>query len=63
MTTLLIILAALYLVPTLIAFLRGHRQLMAIGALNVLLGWTFLGWVASLIWSLTSTDRTRQLSA
>jgi hypothetical protein len=36
------------------AFLgRRKRNAMAIFAFNLLLGWTFLGWVAALIWALT----------
>ena len=31
---------------------RGHPSLIAIGLLNLLLGWTFLGWLGSLVWSL-----------
>ncbi len=43
----------IYAIPTIIAFSRGHQNAAAIVALNILLGWTFLGWVASLVWSLT----------
>jgi hypothetical protein len=43
----------IYLTPTAIAGNRGHKNGWSILALNVLLGWTFLGWVAALIWSLT----------
>jgi Superinfection immunity protein len=50
-------LSALYFVPTLIAIVRRHSQAMAIGALNALLGWTVLGWIAAFVWSLTATDR------
>jgi len=49
------IIVALYFIPTIIALLRGHRQTVAIGALNLLLGWTVLGWVGSLVWSLTNS--------
>jgi hypothetical protein len=45
----------IYVGPTVIAFLRSHQNAAAIMALNILLGWTFLGWVAALIWSLTET--------
>lgn len=51
--TTLTIVAAAYLFPTIIAACRSHHNLPAILALNLLLGWTFLGWVASLIWALT----------
>src|SRR5262249_39117983 len=37
---------ALYLVPSIIAFSRGHQNSAAILALNVLLGFIFIGWVA-----------------
>jgi len=49
----LIALPVIYLVPSFIAGARKHRSGMAIVALNILLGWTFLGWVGALIWSLT----------
>jgi ABC-type uncharacterized transport system permease subunit len=44
----------LYCVPTLIAFQRHHRQRVAIRILNLLLGWTVLGWVAAAVWAYTS---------
>lgn len=43
----------LYLLPSVIAASRKHRNREAIAALNLLLGWTGLGWVAALIWALT----------
>ena len=43
-----------YFIPAIIAFKRGKRDWLAIGALNLLLGWTFLGWVVAFIWSLKS---------
>ncbi len=44
-----------YTLPTLVALRRHHHQRMAIAALNFLLGWTLLGWVGALVWSLTAT--------
>lgn len=43
----------LYLLPTVIAFKRGHRSKGGIAVLNILLGWTILGWIIALIWSFT----------
>lgn len=40
-----------YLLPTLVAAWRKHRQLLAIFLLNLLLGWTTIGWVAAIIWA------------
>lgn len=45
---------ALYFVPTIIAWKREHHQLLAIFVLNLVFGWTFLGWIAALIWSCTA---------
>jgi hypothetical protein len=45
----------LYQIPTLVAYSRNHHQATAIFALNLLLGWTVLGWIISLVWALTAT--------
>jgi hypothetical protein len=42
---------ALYFLPTIIALLRRRHNTLAIFLLNLLLGWTFVGWVVSLVWS------------
>jgi hypothetical protein len=44
------IIAALYFVPTIIGLRK--RDVVSIFALNLLLGWTFVGWVAALVWAL-----------
>jgi hypothetical protein len=44
-----------YLLPTLVAAWRSHHQTKAIFALNLLLGWTLVGWVIALVWALTAT--------
>lgn len=46
----------IYIIPSFIAFSRGHSNALAICVLNILLGWTFLGWAISLVWSFTSQD-------
>lgn len=46
----------LYLLPSLIAKKRRHKNVLPIFALNVLLGWTFLGWVVAIVWSLTAQE-------
>lgn len=53
---LLIVGFLIYIIPSFIAFARGHSNAVAICVLNILLGWTFLGWVISLVWSFTSQD-------
>lgn len=48
---LVVLIFAFYFLPSLIAFLRNHKNKLAIFLLNLLLGWTVLGWVVSLVWS------------
>lgn len=48
------VLIILYLVPGLVASLRGHHNELAIWLLNIFLGWTFVGWVGALVWAATS---------
>lgn len=49
-----IVLLAMYFTPTIIAVLRKHRQTGPIAAVNILLGWTVIGWIGAFIWSLMS---------
>ena len=55
----LVVIAALlfYFLPTLVATHRNHHQYLAIFALNLLLGWTGVGWIVALIWSLAAVDK------
>ena len=51
-----ILLASLFLIyflPSFIALFRNHHDFAAIAALNLFLGWTFLGWVVAFCWALT----------
>ena len=47
---------AIYVVPAAVALSRRHPQRHAISAINVLLGWTLVGWAATLLWSLTGVN-------
>lgn len=51
--------AVLYFGPTINAVRRRHRNLPAIAALNVLLGWTVLGWIVAEVWSWTKDVEAR----
>ena len=50
---LVVVTLMLYFLPTLLAGMRGHQNVTAIAVLNIFLGWTFLGWVAALVWACT----------
>ena len=43
-----------YILPTIVAWLLQRHQLYAIGVLNLLLGWTLLGWIGALVWAFTT---------
>ena len=49
-----------YLLPTWLAFDQGHRRRVTISVLNVLLGWTIIGWFGLLLWSMTRSRRDSQ---
>lgn len=42
----------IYFLPAAIAVTRGHEYAVPIFALNLFFGWSIIGWVAALIWSL-----------
>ncbi len=46
-----------YFFPTVIAAVRGHREVFAIFILNALLGWSYVGWVLALVWASLSKVR------
>jgi Superinfection immunity protein len=41
----------IYFLPTILAFARNKRDTAAILLLNLLLGWTMIGWVIALVWA------------
>ena len=47
----LLICIGVYFLPTIVA--GRHRNGGAIFILNLLLGWTFIGWVVALVWAFT----------
>jgi hypothetical protein len=50
------LLIALYFLPTIVAAHHGHR-LGGVLLLNLLFGWTGIGWAALLLWALLSPRR------
>ena len=49
----------LYFLPGTIAVARSHKHTAAVILVNVLFGWTFLGWAIALIWSCMNQCETR----
>lgn len=49
----------LYFLPTILG--RKKRNAVAIFAVNFLLGWSFIGWVVALVWSLSAESQPVQV--
>jgi len=47
---------ALYLLPTIVVVARGKKDVLGVVLVNVLLGWTFIGWIVALVWAFTIKD-------
>lgn len=47
----LAVIFVVYFLPTILAAARGHQSAGGILVLNLLLGWTLLGWIVALVWA------------
>jgi hypothetical protein len=47
---------SLYFGPSFVALRRHHHNATAIVVLNLLLGWTLIGWIGAMIWACTATN-------
>ncbi|MDF0496179.1 superinfection immunity protein [Bradyrhizobium yuanmingense] len=56
-----LVLLPLYFAPSGVAFGRQHPQRWAILALNITAGWTLVGWVGALVWSLIVSERRKTI--
>jgi hypothetical protein len=56
MHLLILIVLVPYFLPTIIAIVRKKRNTTAIVVLNLLLGWTVVGWIVALVWALTQDN-------
>jgi hypothetical protein len=41
----------LYITPSIVAFYRAKSSRLGIAFLNLLAGWTVIGWIAAFIWA------------
>jgi T4 superinfection immunity protein len=51
-----------YFLPSIIALVKRKRNTVAIILVNLLLGWTVIGWIVSLVWSVTNDAPAVQLN-
>ena len=52
----LLIIVGVYFLPTLISYDRKHDSRAGIMALNLLLGWSLIGWIIAFIWALSGKN-------
>lgn len=50
----LFVAVSLYMLPAIIAYKRYHNNGACIALVNLFFGWSVLGWLAALIWSLSA---------
>lgn len=55
------IMIVIYFTPTLVACGREHHNSLAIFAVNLLFGWSIVGWFWAFIWSLTAINKKAEL--
>jgi hypothetical protein len=53
---LLVLCLFFYFLPILFAADRNHSKIAAIAALNIVAGWTIVGWVVALVWAFTEKN-------
>lgn len=46
-----------YFLPTILAAVRHTKSILGIVLLNIFAGWTFVGWIIALVWSLTGATQ------
>lgn len=57
------LIVAAYSLPLIVAWLRGHHNKVSISLLNLLLGWTGIGWLVALVWSASAISKHAKPSA
>jgi len=53
----LIALVIVYFYPTIVAYNRRHTNKEALFVLNLLLGWSIIGWAVALTWAVKKVER------
>ncbi len=50
------LLISVYAVPSIVGGVRHHPSIGGIIVLNLLLGWTIIGWIGALVWAASRVD-------
>lgn len=52
----LIFTLGMYFLPSIIATTHRHKNIIPIILLNIILGWTFIGWIIAFIWAISNKE-------
>jgi Superinfection immunity protein len=58
---LLLLIVLIYMLPTLIAYARDIPQRMTVTVVNIVLGWTLIGWFLTFLWASLAQSQTEEL--
>ena len=58
----LMLIAILYMLPTLIAYARDIPARQTITVINIILGWTLIVWVIVFVWAMSAETTADELS-
>ncbi len=58
----LMLIAILYMLPTLIAYARDIPQRGTITVVNIIFGWTLIGWIIAFLWAMIAETTADELS-
>ncbi|CAD5617039.1 superinfection immunity protein [Escherichia coli] len=53
----------LYVIPLVIALIRGHKSCAMVVILNILFGWIFLMWIILLLWSALGDKKPKEVQS
>lgn len=56
----ILIMQFVYFFPVMIAIIKKRSDTLQIYLFNIVLGWTVIGWIVALIWSLISINHINQ---
>ena len=57
MIAIVLVFIVLYLLPSIIAIKKKHKDLIKILIINIFLGWTIVGWIISLVLAINMQNK------
>lgn len=58
----LLLIAIIYMLPTLIAYARDIPQRRLITVIDIIAGWTLIGWIVCFLWALLAESEADELA-